>query len=363
MNFSDLDCRHMARALELAQRGMYTTDPNPRVGCVIARGEQVLGEGWHAYAGQNHAEVAALVDADGGEVAGATAYVTLEPCAHHGKTPPCAARLVDARIADVVVATGDPDARVNGAGVALLREAGVTVREGLMEDEARELNRGFFKRNARGLPYVRVKLAMSIDGRTALASGASQWITGEEARRDVHHWRARSSAIITGIGTVLADDPRMTARVDVPVTPPLLVILDSRARTPPSARLFDRSGDVVIVCSTSANVPQELAQRADVWRLDAPDRLSALLPKLAERGVNELHVEAGATLAGAFVSAKLVDELLLYAAPCALGDNARPLLVLPELERMEERLTFQWQDVARIGCDVRLRLTPVDAKT
>jgi diaminohydroxyphosphoribosylaminopyrimidine deaminase/5-amino-6-(5-phosphoribosylamino)uracil reductase len=364
MTFTALDHLHMAHALRLAERGLSTTQPNPRVGCVIARGEQVLGTGWHQRAGEPHAEVFALREA--GEAArGATAYVTLEPCAHFGRTPPCADALVAAGVARVVVATEDPFAQVAGKGIEKLRAAGIAVEAGLLRDPARELNVGFFSRIERERPFVRLKLAMSLDGRTALADGESKWITGEAARADVQRWRARSSAILTGSGTVLADDPRLTVRLDasdeaagVPV-PPLRVILDGRLRTPAGSQVLDAQAPTVLMHAAGAAVPAHLS-KVDRVALPGQDGLDlhAALAELVRREVNELHVEAGPTLCGALLAAGLADELLLYVAPVLLGDTARPLLALPPLARMAERWRLQTVDRRIVGEDMRLRLRP-----
>lgn len=349
----------MVRALDLAENGLFTTRPNPAVGCVLVRDGRVIGEGWHERAGGPHAEAVAL-DAVDGDVAGATAFVTLEPCAHEGRTPSCANRLIDVGIAEVVVAVADPDRRNRGAGLARLREAGITVREGLLAERARALNEGFFQRTTHGVPFVRVKLAMSVDGRTALASGESQWVTGEAARADGHRWRARAGAIMTGIGTVIADDPRLTVRIPEPVQPPLLVVLDTRARTSPDARLFDRDGEVIIVVDEETAPDHPLADRATMLQVGGmpEERLQAVLTELGRREINELHVEAGPTLAGALLETGLVDELLLYVAPCVLGDQAQPLFKLPELQRMAERIELHYHEVMPIGEDLRLRLRP-----
>ncbi|HEV2538536.1 MAG TPA: bifunctional diaminohydroxyphosphoribosylaminopyrimidine deaminase/5-amino-6-(5-phosphoribosylamino)uracil reductase RibD [Frateuria sp.] len=366
MTFTALDHLHMAHALRLAERGLFTTQPNPRVGCVVAHGEQVVGAGWHRRAGGPHAEVFALREA--GEAArGATAYVTLEPCAHFGRTPPCADALVAAGVARVVIATEDPFAQVAGKGIEKLRAAGIAVEAGLMREQARELNVGFFSRIERGRPFVRLKLAMSLDGRTALADGESQWITGEAARADVQRWRARSSAILTGSGTVLADDPRLTVRMDAfdaaagaPV-PPLRVILDGRLRTPAGSQVLDAQAPTVLIHAAGATVPAHLS---NVDRLALPGQegrldLHAALAELARREVNEVHVEAGPTLCGALLAAGLADELLLYVAPVLLGDTARPLLALPPLARMAERWRLQTVDRRVVGEDMRLRLRPI----
>lgn len=368
--FSDFDRTAMERALGLAARGIASTHPNPRVGCVIARSGRIVGEGWHARAGEPHAEVMALAAA-GSEAAGATVYVTLEPCNHQGRTPPCVDALLAARVARVVYAVADPNPRVEGRGAARLEGAGVSVAAGLMAAEATELNAGFFKRMRTARPWVRVKLAMSLDGRTALASGASRWVSGEAARADVQHWRARSAAILTGVGTVLADDPRLDVRLaDAPEEPPrpLRVVLDSTLRTPPAARLFTVPGEVLIITALSASDPRweprcaALAARgARIETLPAPRArvpLPAVLERLGELEINELQVEAGATLAGELLQQGLCDELLLYVAPKLLGPAARPLLALPEPASLEAALGLAIAEIARVGDDLRLRLRP-----
>lgn len=351
----------MARALRLAERGLYTTTPNPRVGCVLARDGEVVGEGWHERAGEAHAEVHALRQA-GARARGATAYVTLEPCSHHGRTPPCANALIDAGIARVVAAMRDPNPEVSGRGIELLTLAGVRAEVGLMQAEAGELNPGFVSRMTRGRPWVRLKTASSLDGATALENGISQWITGPAARADVQRWRARSCAILTGVGTVLADDPRMDVR-DLDIgRQPLRVILDSRLRTPPTARILH--GGALIVCQDAGDGPPPalLDAAATVLELPGPDGrpdLALLLEELARRGVNELHVEAGATVNGALLQAGLVDEWLAYFAPSVLGRRARGLFDLPALTDMAGRRGFQLADAAVVGADLRLRLRPI----
>ena len=358
----------MQRALALAARGLETTDPNPRVGCVLARGERIVGEGWHERAGEAHAEVAAL-RAAGPQAAGATAYVTLEPCAHQGRTAPCTLALTGARVARVVYAVGDPNPQVNGRGAAALRAASISVESGLLEDEARELNAGFFKRMESGRPFVRLKLAQSLDGRTALANGVSKWITGEAARADVQSWRARSSAVLTGIGTVLADDPQLTVRL--PPTgggerrQPLRVVLDSALRTPPEARLFAGGGEVLILTTLAAlDEARATALSARGARIESlPDRagrleLPAVLDRLGELEANEVLIEAGATLAGELVQQGLVDELLLYVAPRLLGPAGRALVELPTLTELAAAPSFALIESQLVGADLRLRLRP-----
>ncbi|MBS0570412.1 MAG: bifunctional diaminohydroxyphosphoribosylaminopyrimidine deaminase/5-amino-6-(5-phosphoribosylamino)uracil reductase RibD [Proteobacteria bacterium] len=352
----------MARALRLAEAGLYTTQPNPRVGCVIAHGDGVIGEGFHARAGEPHAEVFALREA-GERARGATAYVTLEPCAHFGKTPPCADALIEAGIARVVAACEDPNPKVAGGGFLKLRSAGIAVEAGLMREAARELNRGFFSRLERGRPWVRVKLAMSLDGRTALANGQSQWISGEAARADVQRWRARSSAILTGAGTARADDPRLTARLadSEAFVSTLRVVLDAHLNAlSPAAHLLDGSVPTLVMHDESARPRDERYRHAERVAIaaDANGRidLAAALHFLAGRGVNELQVEAGPTLCGALFAANLVDELLLYVAPIVLGDSAHPLLTLPPLAEIAAGRRLRVVDERRVGDDWRLLL-------
>jgi diaminohydroxyphosphoribosylaminopyrimidine deaminase/5-amino-6-(5-phosphoribosylamino)uracil reductase len=353
----------MAHALRLAERGLFTTQPNPRVGCVIAQAAHVVGEGWHQRAGEPHAEVFALREA-GDRARDATAYVTLEPCAHHGRTPPCADALVAAGVARVVIAVEDPFPQVAGRGIERLRAAGIAVDTGLMRDAARELNIGFFSRIERGRPWVRLKLAMSLDGRTALANGESKWITGEAARADVQRWRARSSAILSGSGTVLADDPRLTVRgLDgESFQPPLRVVLDRALRVPHSFHVLDDSAPTLLLHDAGLAAENKLpagVQHAGM-PLDAQHRfdLTAVLAMLAERDINELQVEAGARLGGALLAAGHVDEFLLYVAPILFGDHARPLLELPSLADMTGRWQFQVIEQRSVGTDWRLRLRP-----
>ena len=388
MSFDARDHLFMARALRLARRGAWTVRPNPMVGCVIARDGEVLGEGWHVRAGGPHAEVHAL-QAAGQQVRGATAYVTLEPCAHHGRTPPCTDALISAGIGRVVVATGDPFVQVDGAGIAALRGAGIRVEQGLMEAEARELNRGFFSRIGRGRPWVRIKLAMSLDGRTALADGRSRWITSEEARRDVARFRAGACAILTGIETVLADDPRLTVRLDPSAQarqdaapgagrqpgnasvrrelflPPLRVVVDSAARLPTFCELLgDPSAPVLWLTRGDASVPSPLPSHVEHVPIAAAGErgvdMAAVLHLLAARGINEVQVEAGATLSGALLRDALVDELLVYMAPIVLGAGARPLFDGLDIATMADRIGLTLQEARRVGEDLRLRFAPRD---
>lgn len=356
-DFSTLDHLHMARALRLAERGRFTTRPNPVVGCVIARHDRVVGEGWHQRTGGPHAEVFALRQA-GAEARGATAYVTLEPCAHHGRTPPCALALIEAGVARVVAAMRDPFPKVDGGGFALLRDAGIEVAEGLMATQARELNLGFLSRVERGRPWVRVKLAASLDGRTAMADGSSKWITGEAAREDVQRWRARAGAILTGAGTVLADDPQLTVRLaDTEVVPPLRVVLDARLRSLECARVREGGAPTLYLHDAAVSAPDA----ADAGFASVPGRegrldLGAVLALLAGRGINEVHTEAGAVLSGALLKAGLVDELLLYQAPILLGEQGRPLLDGMDITRMDQQRRLRVVDQRQVGADLRLLL-------
>lgn len=357
MAFTSDDHRHMARALRLAARGMDTVTPNPRVGCVIVRDGAVVAEDWHRKAGEPHAETLALRSA-GTQARGATVYVSLEPCSHHGRTPPCADALIAAGVARVVAAMDDPNPLVVGQGAGRLRAAGIATEVGLLEAEARELNIGFVSRMTRGRPWVRVKMATSLDGKTALANGVSQWITGPAARRDGHRWRARSCAVVTGIGTLKDDDPRLTVR-DVPAErQPLRVVVDSRLRIGLDAKILEGGGVIVATASDDQAKARALeAAGAEVWVL--PDvhgkvELAALAVRLARQGVNEVLVEAGINLHSALIAAGIVDELVIYLAPHLLGDAARGMVRLPGIERMDQRLDLQIRDVRSFGPDLRL---------
>jgi diaminohydroxyphosphoribosylaminopyrimidine deaminase/5-amino-6-(5-phosphoribosylamino)uracil reductase len=362
MNPAD-DQRYMARALQLAERGLYTTDPNPRVGCVLVKDGRVVGEGWHEYAGGPHAEINALAQA-GSAAAGASAYVSLEPCCHQGRTPPCTDALIKAGVRRVVIAMQDPNPLVDGEGAGLLRAAGIEVQSGVLADEARRLNPGFDLRIRSGRPWVRCKLAMSLDGRTALASGESQWITGSAARRDVHRLRARSSAIMTGIGTVLADDPALTVRLEdagtADIKQPLRVVLDSRLRLPASARLLGLPGETLVITAegtAAARFGDAAVSVASVPAKSGRLDLAAVLQYLGSLEINEVHVEAGATLSGALLQAGLVDELVIYMAPHLMGDAARGLFALPGLERMADRVQLAITDIRAVGQDWRITAT------
>ncbi len=360
--FSEADERWMRRALVLAARGLCTTDPNPRVGCVVVRDGQLVGEGWHERAGQGHAEVRALAVA-GAAANGATAYVTLEPCAGTGRTPPCTEALRGARVARLVYAATDPDPIMRG-GAGNLRAAGIDVAGGLLEAEARQLNVGFFRRLEHGLPWVRMKLAASLDGRTALANGASRWISGEAARADVQQYRARSSAVLTGIGTVLADDPALNVRLPGATRQPLRVLLDTSLRVPPGARLFANAGRTLVM-TAATDARRRTALERDGVQVEQLARaagagleLRAVMRRLAELQCNEVWVEAGATLSGALLSAHLVDELVLYLAPCLLGPDARPLAELPAINALTDRLTLAYSECVLLGDDLRITAQP-----
>jgi diaminohydroxyphosphoribosylaminopyrimidine deaminase/5-amino-6-(5-phosphoribosylamino)uracil reductase len=355
---SAADHLHMARALQLAAHGLYTTSPNPRVGCVIVKDGRIIGEGWHERAGTPHAEIHAL-QAAGEAARGATVYVTLEPCSHHGRTPPCAEALINAGVARVVAAMSDPNPLVAGGGISMLTLAGIQAEVGLMEAEARALNPGFISRMTRQRPWVRLKTASTLDGKTALANGASQWITGEAARTDVQRLRARACAILTGSGTVLADNPRMNVR-DLDIgRQPLRVVVDSTLRTPADAAILP----ALIACHHADPAARAALEQAGAEVIALPGTggrvdLAALLVLLAQRGVNELHVEAGAALNGALIKAGLVDEWVAYMAPMAVGDAARGLFAMPPLATLADAARFKLADVRQIGDDLRLTLLP-----
>jgi len=365
---SAIDQIMMAKAVKLAARGQYTCMPNPAVGCVIAKDDTVIAEGWHQIAGQGHAEVNALGES-GSEANSATAYVTLEPCSHHGRTPPCADALIAAGVERVVFGMSDPNPKVSGQGLDKLRQAGIVVEGPLLESEAKRLNRGFIKRQEQGLPWLTVKLAMSLDGRTAMESGESQWITGPAARQDVQRLRAKSCAVVTGIGTVLHDDPSLTVRADelgfesaaeaeaVAARQPLRVVVDSQLKTPVDAKVISSNGESLLVTVV------DNSDRQDTEIVSLPDGggqvdLLALLTLLAKKECNNVLVEAGAQLAGAFVHAGLVDELIIYMAPKLLGSSARPLLSLP-FDRMDQQVALDIQDIRQVADDLRITAKPV----
>jgi diaminohydroxyphosphoribosylaminopyrimidine deaminase / 5-amino-6-(5-phosphoribosylamino)uracil reductase len=363
------DAFFMARAMQLARKGLYTTDPNPRVGCVLVKDGRIIGEGWHQRAGQPHAEVEALNNATENP-AGATAYVTLEPCSHHGRTPPCCETLVKAGIKRVVAAMQDPNPKVAGQGLAYLQAAGIEVSSGVLEADAQALNRGFIKRMIQNRPFVRSKMAMSLDGRTAMASGESQWITSPEARADVHRLRAESSAILTGINTVLADDPSLTARIEQEVVQPIRVILDSNLRMPVNAKMLALSGRIIILtCKQTKTVRPELVEGhkdklqelqnigSEVYQL--PEKqgrldLAEVLTFLAGQEINEVLVEAGAVLNGALLAENLVDEWIIYMAPKILGDQGKGLFHMPDLVKLAACKNLNIKDIRKFGDNVKL---------
>jgi diaminohydroxyphosphoribosylaminopyrimidine deaminase / 5-amino-6-(5-phosphoribosylamino)uracil reductase len=351
VSFSAADQEYMNRALRLAAQGLTTTTPNPRVGCVLVKDDVVVGEGWHERAGEPHAEVHALRNA-GDAARGATAYVTLEPCAHYGRTPPCADALRDAGVARVVAAMRDPNPLVAGEGLSRLELAGIKVESGLLEDDAIKLNVGFVSRMTRGRPWVRVKVAASLDGKTALLNGKSQWITGPEARRHAHAWRARSCAIMTGSGTVLDDDPSLTVR-EVPCTrQPLRVVVDGRLQTPPTAKILSDAG-ALIFSATAGSLPNAeiVAMPTASGKVD----IVGVINELGRRGINELMVEGGARLNGALLKAGLADELLIYQAPLLLGDKARGMFDVPELTDLAQALRLEVVERCELGPDTFLR--------
>jgi len=359
--FSREDYEFMARALRLARQGVYTAHPNPRVGCVLVADGVVVGEGWHRKTGEAHAEINALAQA-GERARGSTAYVTLEPCSHHGRTPPCTDALQAAGVSKVVWAMPDPNPRVDGRHP--LEAAGVATAVGLLQAEAHELNRGFVARVSRGRPFVTLKLASSLDGATAMASGESQWITGRAARRDVQALRARSGAILTGVGTVLDDDPSLTVReptIDTGGLQPLRVVLDSRLRTPAESRMFREPGNTLLVCSDDENRHLLETASVEVVRLTGSDAgvdLGAVLDLLGEREINDLLVECGPGLAGSLLASGLVDELVIYQAPHIMGSETRGLAATPGWQTLDQRLHLSITDVRAVGRDMRITAIP-----
>lgn len=355
--FSAADHDFMAQALRLAERGLYTATPNPRVGCVIVREGSVVGEGWHERAGESHAEIHALRQA-GEQAQGATVYVTLEPCSHHGRTPPCAEALVKAGVARVVVSMQDPNPLVSGAGLKILADAGIQVECGLMEQAAGELNIGFVSRMRRGRPWLRLKVAATLDGKTALSNGVSQWITGPDARRDAHRWRARSCAMLTGIGTVLADAPSFNVRDIETSRQPLKVVVDANLSMPLDAKML--SGAPLLIatgCDEEDRIQALRAAGAEVLVLPAQHGqidLARLMRELGQRGCNEITVEAGKVLNGALLQAGVVDELVFYLAPMLFGDKARGMFGLPDIEVMEQRQELDIRDLRMVGQDMRI---------
>lgn len=368
---ASIDFQWMAQALRLAEQGLFTTQPNPRVGCVIVKNNQMIGQGAHLRAGGAHAEVFALQQA-GVLAKGADVYVTLEPCSHFGKTPPCVQAVIAAKPKRVIIAMQDPNPLVAGQGIAALRAQGIEVIVGVMEKESVALNIGFISRMTHGLPYVRSKIAASLDGRTALKNGKSQWITGEAARMDVQNWRAQSCAVVTGIGTVLADNPSMTVRLQNTVRQPLRVIVDSRLQTPSDSKMLDavllQQSPVLIAYAQDINHRANTLNAAGAELLCLPDAnsrvdLNALFRQLAQRGVNEVLVEAGQGLNGALLQSRLIDEFIFYYAPKLMGTDAKAMFAMPELTEMQQVTDLQVTDVRQVGCDIRLRAKPLHSVT
>lgn len=355
--FSPNDYALMSQALKLAEKGLYTTSPNPRVGCVIVKNNQIIGRGWHECAGQPHAEINAL-DSVGPEAKNATVYVTLEPCSHYGRTPPCAQALIKAGVARVMVAMLDPNPLVAGKGIAMLRQAGVIVQCGLLEAQARELNIGFISRMACHRPWVRLKIAASLDGKTALNNGESQWITSEAARLDGHRLRATSCAILTGMGTVKRDDPQLTVRHVETSRQPLRIVIDNRLEISVNAKLLQGDKLWIFTAAEDESKKKMLEDKgAHVIILPGNDGrvdLTQMMIKLVDLEINELLVEAGSTLSGAMVQAGLIDELIIYLAPCILGDQAQGMLNLPMLTTLTHRRKLELADVRMIGADIRV---------
>ena len=363
--FSAKDCTHMARALQLAARGRYTAHPNPMVGCVLVNDEIVVGEGWHVRTGEAHAETNAL-QAAGDQARGATVYVTLEPCAHHGRTPPCAEALIAASVGKVIVAMKDPHENVAGRGLTILNDAGIETSVGLMRETAVELNAGFVKRVTSQRPFVRLKLASSLDGAVAMASGESQWITGADARADVQRLRARSGAVLTGIGTVLADDPSLNVRasdIETGGLQPLRVVLDSHMRMPLAAGMLALPGATLICCTGDQDAGALQDAGAEVMSFAGSEGgvdASAVLAELAARGVNDVLVEAGPRLAGYLLEKDLVDELVIYQAPHIMGSETMGLVSTPSWSSLTDRRALNIKDVRRVGADMRITATPSD---
>jgi diaminohydroxyphosphoribosylaminopyrimidine deaminase/5-amino-6-(5-phosphoribosylamino)uracil reductase len=355
------DLEFMARALQLAERGRFTTDPNPRVGCVLVKNGRIIGEGFHERAGQAHAEINALKNSTE-DTSGATAYVTLEPCSHHGKTPPCCDALISAGIKRLIVAMKDPNPLVSGRGLERCKAAGIEIVCDVLRADAEKLNRGFILRMTKNRPFIRSKIAMSLDGKTALANGESQWISSPEARADVHRFRAESSAILTGIGTVLADNPSLNARVDFPIVQPIRVVLDSTLHMPPDSQMSKLDGRTLILTCSTDEQKHAILKNAGFETYVLPESngrldLPAVMEFLATQEINNVFVEAGATLNGALLEASLVDEWLIYMASCVLGDKGRGAFALPELQAMTDKKMLQWRDVRHVGTDLRLTLS------
>lgn len=357
------DIHFMQQALAFAERGLFSTDPNPRVGCVIVKDNKVISFGWHEKAGESHAEIHAL-NRVGSAANGSTVYVTLEPCTHYGRTPPCAQELVKSGVRRVVIAMLDPNPMNHGKGVTYLRDSGIEVEVGVLESEARALNIGFVHRMETSLPWVRAKIAASLDGRSALSNGKSQWITSDHAREDGHHWRARSTAMMTGVGTILADNPTLTARPvesDRPLEQPFLVIVDTHLRTPIDAKVFSATRPVVIATASTDKTALNAWEKRGVHCVtfapssDGQVDLPALIRWLGDQEVNELHVESGPGLSGALIEQKCVNELLVYLAPCLLGGDAKPFVQLPLIKDLKKKIALSFSEIVSIGPDIRIR--------
>jgi len=361
--FSATDNHYMAIALRLARQGMYTAHPNPRVGCVIVLNDQIVGQGWHQVTGGPHAEVIALEEA-GDNARNATAYVTLEPCAHQGKTGPCCDALVAAGLSRVVIAVEDPFSEVSGLGRSNLEAAGIDVSVGLLESGARSLNSGYFTRIEKKRPFVRLKLAASIDGATAMNDGESKWITSESARQDVQKLRASSGGIMTGIGTVISDNPRLTVRDEsITTRQPIRVLLDSQLKAPTEAHIFSRSAKTLVFCINDERQVKYENSHVRIHKVDARDKrpeLSMVLKILAEEGVNDLLVEAGSTLSGSLIEKGLIDEFIIYQAPHIMGSNIKPMFLTPKWELLQDRLNLDIQDIRKIGADYRITAIPIN---
>jgi diaminohydroxyphosphoribosylaminopyrimidine deaminase/5-amino-6-(5-phosphoribosylamino)uracil reductase len=360
------DHKFMAKALKLAEKGRNTTHPNPRVGCVITRNGVLVGKGYHEFAGEPHAEINALKDA-GRYASGGTLYVNLEPCCHHGRTPPCTDSIIKAGISRVVIAMEDPNPLVNRAGISALQKAGIVVETGINHERAIWLNRGFVRRITQGTPWVTLKIAISLDGKTAMESGESQWITSDAARQDAHRVRAESSAILTGIGTVLRDNPKMTARIEKARRQPLRIILDSRLSTPADAAILEPPGKVLIITAPSEAADAEIFRQSNVEVISCQMKgasidLQQVMLELGRREINNLMLEAGSRLSGAMLQQGLVDELVVYMAPDLLGSNARGMFRIPGLESIEDKYRLEFQDVRQIGRDLKLTLTLSDKR-
>ncbi len=355
--FSSADYAFMAEAIRLAKKGLFTTSPNPRVGCVIVKNHQIIAQGWHEKAGQPHAEINALTQA-AGEAKGSTVYVTLEPCCHYGRTPPCTDALINAGIAKLIIAMQDPNSRVAGKGIQQLRAAGIDVQFGLLEAQAKQLNIGFVSRMTRQRPWITVKIASSLDGKIALANGKSQWITGEAARTDVHRLRARSCAILTGINTVNQDDPELSVRYVQTPRQPLRIILDNRLEIATHAKVLQKPGVSIFTTVHDSEKIHALTEKgARVVILPSSTgklNLVEVMTKLAEFEINELFVEAGSTLAGALVESRLVDEIIIYAAPILLGNSAQSMLNLPELASLSQKWLLEIKEIGKVGCDIKI---------